>query len=78
MFQERDRKAQVISRKAIKGKTVKEDTLHTSKGLQENSMDKVMPMNLMTKVGEMNKFLEKHIMKTASRRNIIPKQLYIS
>ena len=29
-----------------------------------------MPMNLMTKVGEMNKFLEKHIMKTASRRNI--------
>lgn len=32
MFQERDRKAQVISRKTIKGKTVKEDTLHTSKG----------------------------------------------
>ena len=29
-----------------------------------------MPMNLMTKVGEMNKFLEKHIVKTASRRNI--------
>ena len=37
-----------------------------------------MSMNLMTRVGAMNKFLEKHIMETSSRRNIKPKQFCIS